>query len=100
METWVLVISAFAFAAGDYHGSSRTRDLPLDACLTMVQEVKGPRTIAYCYRTGDKDPGYGPWAWGWGWRDRTKEPGRTQDCAAQYFRGSCMWPLPPGRKRV
>jgi len=90
LETWILVIEMFAFAVGEPHGSSRTRDLPHDACLTLVQEVKSEKTIAYCYRTGEEDP-YLP---GYYARPRVKQP----ICA--HGGGSCAWPLLPGRRRV
>src|SRR4029453_9685341 len=60
VETWIRVIEMFALASGEPHGSSRTRGLPHDACLILVQEVRGPKTIAYCYRDGDKDPEWWP----------------------------------------
>jgi len=91
--TFVLVIETFSlFATEPRIPSSRTRDLTEAACLTLAQEVKGPSAIAYCYRTGDKDPGWGSWVWGW--RERIKEP----ICA--HGGGSCSWPLLPGRRRV
>ena len=57
LESWVLVIEIYGFAVGERNKSSRTRDLPHDACLVLVQEVRGPRVAAYCYRAGEPDPG-------------------------------------------
>jgi hypothetical protein len=37
---------------------SRTRGLTEEACLILAQEVRGPKTIAYCYRDGEKDLGW------------------------------------------
>jgi|SoiMethySBSTD1v2_1073268.scaffolds.fasta_scaffold57976_2 hypothetical protein len=55
---WILVIHVIAFFSGDFRvPDSRTRGLTEAACLTLVQEVQGPKTIAYCYRDGEKDPG-------------------------------------------
>lgn len=88
LETWVLVIEIYGFAVGERNENSRTRDLPEAACRVLVQEVRGPRTTAYCYRTGEKDPGSN-WA---------RRPVLRAPVCANF--GPCNWPLLPGRRRV
>src|SRR5262245_54374902 len=94
---WILVIEIWgSWRTGERNQSSRTRDLPLEACLTLVQEVQSENTHAYCYETGTPDPGYQPWK-----RNRALERDPIRDCASHhYFRGSCIWPLPAGRRRI
>jgi hypothetical protein len=56
---WILVINVISLLPGDLHlPSSRTRGLTEEACLILAQEVRGPKTIAYCYRDGEPDPGW------------------------------------------
>ncbi len=75
---WILVIEIF----GDRVQGSRTRGLTESACLTLVQEVRSERTIAYCYQDGTPDPGWGSFV----------KPPRPV-CAE-------CWPLLPGRRRI
>jgi hypothetical protein len=52
--TWVLVIDVISLFAGDFRlAPSRTRDLTEAACLILVQKVRSPKTIAYCYEGQD-----------------------------------------------
>ena len=88
--TMILVIETYGFAVCERNESSRTRDLPEAACLQLVQEVKGPRTDAYCYRTGEPDPGSG-WV---------RRPPTVREPICAHGGGSCAWPLLPGRRRV
>ena len=81
--TWILVIeiSADWRQAGSRHESSRTRGLTETACLALIQEVRGPRTTAYCYQDGQPDPD---------WHRPAKPlPPICVEC----------WP-PPGRRRA
>ena len=78
--TWILVIEIFA----DRIEGSRTRGLTEAACLTLLQEVKGPSTIAYCYPDGTKDPEW------WPFRRPIERPPL---CA--HGGGSCAWPILP-----
>jgi len=56
--TWILVIDVILLFPGDCGcSSSRTRELTEAACLILVQEVRSPKTIAYCYEDGTPDPG-------------------------------------------
>jgi len=36
----------------------RTRGLTEAGCLTLAQEVRGPKIVAYCYRDGTPDRGW------------------------------------------
>jgi hypothetical protein len=56
--SWILVIEVISLFAGDFRMlPSCTRNLKEAACLILAEEVRGPKTIAYCYRDGEKDPG-------------------------------------------
>ena len=56
--TWVLVIRVISLFAGDFRlPPSRMRDLTEAGCLILAEEVRGPKTISYCYANGTPDPG-------------------------------------------
>jgi len=72
---WILVISVFSFFRAELGISdSRTRGLTEAACLTLAQEVRGPKIVAYCYRDGTPDRGWH--------RPSKPSPATCDDCRA------------------
>ena len=70
------MINVIALFTGDLRlPSTRTRGLTEAACLVLAQEVRGSKTIAYCYRDGEPDPGLPT-------RSHGKERPPCDDCRA------------------